>query len=128
MGERVPRLKLSTVKPVMVEALCYHEALRRLGYAPNEIYVSVDAGKMFVILKIDDSGNRFMVSVGKIAKVSPEIFKREWAAACDAWNNSPASELEKVFSGSVALANAFDLSAALVAKGFNRHVTRDGQN
>lgn len=112
----------------MVEALCYHEALRRLGYTPDEIYVGLTDGKMYVILKTTDAARRFVMTAGLLSDVSPENFKMEWRRSCDIWNRSPNSELMSVFARSFVYANAFDFTAALLAKGFDRHMGKARSN
>lgn len=124
MIERAPSLapvstSLSDVDPVMVEALCYHEALLRLKYEPGEIFVSMDEGTMIVVL--DVAGRRFFITVGPL-ELSRDAFRSAWQVACNAWNQSQQETRMATFEKSYAYRNALDFSAALLAKGFNRHL------
>jgi hypothetical protein len=117
----VSKRSLSEERPVVVEALCYHEALLRLGYEPDEIFVSLNKGDLFVVL--DVAGRRFFITVGPLT-LDNDTFKNTWRVACDTWNKSEQGVRQATFERSYAYRNAFDFSAALLAKGFDRHLKK----
>lgn len=119
--KRDVKLALSQVGPVMVEALCYHEALLRLGYVPGEIYVQLRDDDMCVVLVLGE--RRFTITAGPMSS-SNETFSKDWRKACEAWNGASQDELMATFSKSSVYRSAFNFSAALVAKGFDRHLTK----
>lgn len=106
----------------MVEALCYHEALLRLKYQPEEIFISMDNGTLIVVL--DVAGHRFFITVGPLEEMSRDAFKDAWRVACDVWNQSKQEVRVATFEKSFAYRNALDFSAALLAKGFDRHLAQ----
>lgn len=99
------------------EMLASHEALRKLGFLPGDIYVTVDpSGTAVVILKAQDL--EFNITCGSF-DAGAEEFARQWTEAVERWNNSmPAEEMDGIWRNSFAFANIAQLILALKQKGF----------
>lgn len=116
---------LSGLRPVFVEALCYHEALLRLGYEAEEIFVSPGDDILSVVLVVGDK--RFFIAVGPLIldnAFTRESFLKEWKIACDIWNKASDQNRWAVFEKSFVCGSALNFCAVLVLNGFDRHVKK----
>ena len=116
---------LSDLRPVLLEALCYHEALLRLSYEPEEIFVSPREGVLSVVLVVGD--RRFFITVGPLVlddTYTRESFLKEWDAACEVWNKASDSDRLAAFEKSFVYGASLDFCATLALKGFNRHMRK----
>jgi hypothetical protein len=106
------------VSEVIREALCLHEAFRRLGFPSEDIYVlGPQAGRIGVA--VQKTGKSFAVEVGQQCHLSDEAFEKLWDRAV-VWFNEEASEdeLQEMWENSKVLKNSTLLVSELQARGF----------
>lgn len=103
-------------KKTMEEALMAHEAFRRLGFPPDDIFVGLEDGQMLVVPVRGDL--RFNLEVGAF-----EGTREEWLAAWDlavqTWRAMPETECKEMWEASKVKAKGVDLVIAMVVKGFH---------
>lgn len=83
------RMQLGEFPRIIVEALCVHEAFRRLGYPSDDIYViygSPENPKHLSIL-VKWGQKEAYVNVG-VLDMSADEFKALWELAIPAWNGA----------------------------------------
>lgn len=117
--------------PLMKEALAVHEALRRLGFSPEEIRVALVDRCLKLIL--DAQGKRFVVDVGVFEGPEPEggltrWAQESWREAARLWNHDMTdAEHRAIWSGSEVYEKKVLFMALLRARGFEFHLGRDGE-
>jgi hypothetical protein len=134
------RIKTLPQLPVEIrEGLCFHEALRRLGFSADNIYagygvtdnapadrvflhgkragqpVPVDCG--CVILQLQDQGRVFTFDI-RAPALTARKFGRLWIRAAKLWNNSTEEESTPIWRDSWIYQHAAELVALLLDKGF----------
>lgn len=125
-------MKLSTIHPTFQEALGTHEAFRRCGFSPDDIFwhlnpdPSYPAGtdtfgkpgtrEMFVVLKTQ--GKDFSVNVGKV-RMSHEEWEVAWKAVCTAVLERKVSDsdFQVMWESSMAYRDKVGFVLAIGAKG-----------
>jgi hypothetical protein len=112
---------------VLVDTWAVHEALRRLGFASEDIFVHV-AGNgeaptsgpwLFVVLKTQ--GKEFSIDIGPLGKLSPEEALRTWHVFCEKWNTREFldSEAQRMYEARfLKRTSAAGLATGLLSKGF----------
>jgi hypothetical protein len=105
---------------IMREALAYHEAFRRLGFAPHEIYFYVhDRTPRIAGVLLKSQGLEFLCSIAQ-GDLSPDALQAQWKIAA-AWWNDPAtleSERQDIWLSSQVGRRSAAFMLALLAKGF----------
>lgn len=101
----------------MTNALTTHEALRRLGFAPEEIFVSLSGGIMFVIAK--RGGKEMAAAVGRQAGTQDEWIA-EWDVATVLWTRvMTEAQVRELYDQSEIKTRGVELLLALARKGFD---------
>ena len=103
--------------PAINEMLASHEALRKLGFEPDEIYVMLDSSNTAVVtLKAQDL--EFNITCGDFEGDADE-FSSQWSEAVGQWNKSMSTDtMNKIWKSSFVYANIAQLIMALKQKGF----------
>lgn len=113
-------MSLRDFHPHLLEALAVHEALRRCGLSPDDIYLGYAprGGALQVVLRAQ--GRQFVVDVAAPGDFSVDAggLRRAWEEAVAAWNGGEESERRTLWEGSKVYARGGDLVCALVSKGF----------
>ncbi len=111
-----------TLEQALNEALAVHEAFRRLGFPPEDIFVGADIEKLFVELR--SQGKTLLVTCGEGIYDQADI-ERLWEAKATAWNTTMTfEEREAIYRPSSVLKQAIKLLFALRIKGFVWTVVR----
>ena len=109
----------------MIEALCWHEAFRRLGYSADDIFVAT-AGHRFdaeskyngpaMIVQVIKCDKTFTIIVPDPDKQvgRDEVFSSLWAKAVEWWCNASDKEIRRYWNNSRPREKA-----ALLVKGLN---------
>lgn len=100
------------------ESLALHEALRRLNFAPDQIFVWLERGKMGMTVKRDGKQASFATGI----YLGPyEQWLEAWNAAVARWNDpaTPEVEREEVFRGSKTMRFKEYVVAAVLRAGFD---------
>lgn len=109
-------MKLAELPQVFREALAYHEAFRRIGFAPDQICVRFHEGAMAVVLKAD--GKTFTCAApGPLLDMDRPMFLREWARAVDTWTAATEAECALVWNESFVCNNSAAFTLALISQG-----------
>jgi len=102
------------IPPILLEALAVHEAFRRLGFTPDEIFIRPAPPRVYMLVR--RSGMEFAVDAGENT-VPMHEFGAAWTQAAEWWNAHPP-EGEAVWNSSRVRANVVGLITALVDSGF----------
>lgn len=92
-------MKLDSIHPALQAALGIHEALRRMGFLANNIYLHLSENKLSVVIRT--SGQDFGVQVGDFEK-SQEDLQCLWSEVATAYNDnliSPEDQLTCLHTG-----------------------------
>ena len=87
-------LTIDEIPQTAREALCLHEALRRLGFEPSDIYVAVvrdfevvTEGPGTIAVVLETQGQRFATcAYAPVADAA--VFLNEWASYAGWWNGA----------------------------------------
>lgn len=99
------------------ELLAIHEAFRKLGYPPDELFVATYAGG-YIQFVLQHQGKQFTIDIAQ--GQDPKAITEEWQKAVAWWNKEAAEEeRQAIYLGSVLLGEVGTVSLihALVAKG-----------
>lgn len=111
-----------TVPECIERQLAYWEALRRLGFPADEIYVAFHGDRLFT--ELHTAGGVFRIEVAYGVK-DRKGYEAAWRAACDAWNGGmPESERRRIYEG-LGHGWAAGLVTALLRKGIRAPRTAD---
>jgi hypothetical protein len=105
------------VLPAFREALAVHEAFRRLGFIPDQLFVTLDSeSQLFVILK--HRGQDFAVCCGELSLTEAE-FHEQWPALITAVNAGYMTEADmtSIWTNSYVYQNKVRFILAIKAKG-----------
>lgn len=104
--------------PLIVETWACHEALRRAGFASDDIYVIGDAGETGeVVVQLKAQGKEFNVVLGPRGMPLDE-FHAKWKQWCVDIQTIAEDELQQMWDSSHARKNVVPLVAALKMRGF----------
>lgn len=119
-----------TVDPDILKALhetiSFHEALRRIGYLPKDIFVQVApdrarAGKLsaFTLLRVRGLAEVNFTSGQFNTEAEAEEFERVWPKFVEHWNGDVmlAEDRRKIYESSFVVKNNFGLVSTLLRKG-----------
>ena len=118
---------LSHFPTPIIEALCAHEAFRRLNFSADEIFIGqTDAGQLLVVL--EHRGQKFTIDVVDHERETWEIlpdqeFAEVWSSAASVWNTLPPLEASRVYEQSEIRSKAVFLLAKLVQMGLYKAPT-----
>lgn len=102
------------------ELLALHEAFRKMGYPPGELFVATFKGDGAVQFVLRRGGQQFTVDVER--GLEPAKVLEEWARAVTWWNNNETSDADRsrIYKGSrlIGGGNTVSLIAALKMRGF----------
>lgn len=101
--------------PAIREALAVHEALRKLQFTPDEIFVRWSPEELHVVLKAQEKTFGIYVGVSDLAE---EEFRAQWRDAVAWWNTGNPKKLQRLWDSSHTAKNRMALTAALVDYGF----------
>lgn len=104
--------------PVTRELLAVHEAFRRLGFLPHELFISFGKApdeKPLLAFTLRTKNREYHIA---IAREWPEDFQQEWAAAVEWWNGLKGlEESMEIYCNSRVYKNSHALVADLKMKG-----------
>jgi hypothetical protein len=120
-------LKLSDLNPVFREALATFEAMRRFGFTPDQIYMSVGQRSLFCTVKSSIASESFSIRMGPMP-LSKEEFQAEWEKVCELWKNGTEKEHLRIWDHSVARTQTAQLLVLLKAKGIRVPIMQKGKN
>lgn len=113
--------RFAGLHPAWREALACHEALRRLGYDAEEIFLSRhDDGRLLLLIPRARYGLVVNPRGGggrDLAGRSPAELAAEWAAAAREWNEATPEEMDALFQGSAIRGRSLHLAMDLGHKG-----------
>lgn len=107
-------MKLSTLNPIFREALATHEAMRKLGFLPENIFASIGSGSLFV--EVETLGKRFSIRIGQMP-LSFEKFSAVWTEATHAYNSGSDDELYEIWDHSLIRRELPKIMAKMKEKG-----------
>lgn len=119
------------IDPTIREWLFAREVMRRIGFAPDEIFFAVHpVGKMIengvhvnynkptIVLRVEAQGLEFNWTIGP-TEVPNEQLESCFERACDDWNNGcNGPEIDQAFKSSKPFRQAIPVMQAMVTKGF----------
>lgn len=101
--------------PILREALAAHEVFRKLGFAPDEIFLRPQPSELFVTVQRADK--EFNLSLGAHDLDMVAVIK-QWADATAWWNTGDNGERQDLFERSEVRKNVVLIIVALTEKGF----------
>lgn len=111
-------MKLDDYPTAIKEGLAYHEAFRRLGFPPDDIYFATYASN-HVQIQLKSDGKTFRVDLGMFpARFSQEEIGQMWAKAVELWNTADSAEAMSIWNFSHAKNQAVGLLMRMQEKGF----------
>jgi hypothetical protein len=104
--------------PMVAETWACFEALRRAGFASDDIYVIGDAGENGeVVVQLRAQGKEFNVVLGP-SGMPVEEFHAKWTQFCADVQTISEVELQEMWDSSHARRNVVQLVASLKVRGF----------
>ncbi len=112
------------IHPMIRECLATHELFRKMGYEPEDIFVSIPPDKSFgVTVKVGPGKDDFAtVRISRDAQnyLSPERIVEEWEEARKYWNGlMPDEEMDHIYNTSMARERSAQILEAILALGFD---------
>lgn len=111
-------MKYKDIHPTIRQAIGCHEGLRKLGFVPDDIFVSLNPdATMLVVLKTQ--GKQFAITVGLVRGVARETWQAMWSTSATAVRDGSLSQpdLDRIWRESLTHKRAFDFIAAIQSKG-----------
>jgi hypothetical protein len=97
--------RLSDLHPIWREALACYEALRRLGFSPEDIFLSRhEDGRMMLLVRSARYGLIVNLAAGDAAELRDlphDELTAEWARAAVLWNGASREETAEVYKNSL---------------------------
>lgn len=123
--------RLVEVHPIWREGLACFEALRRLGFVADDIYMSRhDDGRMMLV--VESVGYALVVNLRGGGAGAGEFAKRplgevfaEWEVAANLWNSATDAERSVLFEASMIREYCAELVVDFLAKGLSIPATCD---
>lgn len=104
--------------PALRELLCAHEALRRYGFLPEELFVEwCPHGAVYVVVRPADALGEFRLGPRQVQDTQ-DAFHDAWHAAVETWNALPQHVADEIYTRSFVAHNAAALTTALLTRGF----------
>ena len=120
------------IHPSLRQAIGNFEGFRKLGFAPDDLYVILAASPLlpesqlmvFMALRLED--REFSIECGPWEKSEDQAFPERWIALCEAWNAGQVSQddMDRIWHESAAHLRAVEMGMGLIAKGFQ--IPEDG--
>ena len=112
--------RLKDIPPMFREALCIFSAFRKLGFAPEEIFLAkgLDMSKVPSLLmgiRIDDRD--FFVSIAPCSLSDDEVASI-WRRAIEIYKNTSQKEAQKLWETSKIKKESIEFVTAILRKGF----------
>ena len=122
---------LADLDPVTAEALACHEALGRLGFVADEIFLvlalagnpeyaiypaGLAMGDLAVHVELRAQGEEFTITVGAVPGGADD-FERRWPAVIETWKAAPRADVLALWERSVIKQRALELVLGLQHKG-----------
>jgi hypothetical protein len=101
------------------EMVAVHEALRKLGFRPDDIFATANAGGHVGIL-LRAQGLEFMVACGHLLDLTEESFTALWDTATQNFNREvyDPADLTRMYEQSWVYKHRTEFVAGLLLKGF----------
>lgn len=120
---------LSGLHPIWMEALACYESLRRLGFCPDDIYLSRhDDGRMMLVVQSARYGLVVNLAEGDAADFGgrplDDLFG-EWQVAAALWNEAAADETQELYASSLIRRQSTKMVVDLVSHGITMPATCD---
>lgn len=113
-------MKIADIDPAILEWLCAHEAMRRIGFAAADLYFAYHPSGV-VSLVLLTQGKVFAWTVGNIPDATTTQVQKAHGDACAFWIATPDDDEARVaaWKSSIALRDSVGLLIALQDKGFD---------
>ena len=118
------------IHPSLRRWLGGYEALRKLGYRPDEISIAIGKeppapGRMVCFVRLLEGEREFLMNAGPI-DMDTILFSGEFTRVAEAVNSGAVSQivLDRIWHESEPYRNTVGFVAALMAKGFNPQARR----
>lgn len=110
------------------EALAIHEALRRIGYPAEDIFINPEEEQNSLNVVAKDGDKMFTVAVGKLNCPLP-MFSALWEQSIHWWNDPQNKvEVNQIYEKSHVKSEAVELLLALVVKGMKVNGSQAGKS
>lgn len=113
-----------SVAAALNETVSFHEALRRLGYRSEDIFVqcapdAARSGKPSAFTLLRASGLSAVTLTSGIFEIQAEVeeFEREWPSFAQRWNSDPTLNRDVIYEKSFVRRGGASLITLLVNKG-----------
>jgi len=104
------------------EALCIHEAFRKMGYPSEEIFIGFAGSNsnkgILVQVILKSEGKQFACDVLVVKGVPTDKLVETWKRSAHLWNTSSDSQKMKLWNTSIVRKDSVGFVASLVLKGF----------
>lgn len=121
--------RLSELHPIWREALACYESLRRVGFCPDDIYLSRhDDGRMMLVVQSARYGLVVNLAAGNSAELGArpiDELSGEWQAAANLWNEAAADETQELYANSLIRRHSSKMVVDLVSHGITMPATCD---
>lgn len=117
-------MKLTDLRIELQEMLCAHEAFRRLGFAPDDIYIGVGLDPKYgegpqVFVELHVHGTQFNLRTCDLW-CDEAALVIEWPAAVLLWNDpAQADACQTIWDQSEIRARSVELTVAVLGKGIS---------
>jgi len=114
----IESLTIKSMEPAVREAICYHEAFRRLGFLPDDIWVGTNSTGQ-VTVELHAQGKVFTTIAGVCESAKDEqLFGVLWLKAMHLVIESTDEELQEIWESSFVKKNFIDFAKSMWEKGF----------
>lgn len=104
------------------EGLAYHEAFRKMGFPPEEIFFGHTDGSdgqgIAIAIVLQAQGKRFTCTIHTGLQEPLKQVQDRWSAATAAWNVADDDELDAIWTKSEVCRRKVEFIAAMQARGF----------
>lgn len=101
--------------------LAVHEALRRMGFDPSEIFVAYNHGKPMTVVKAQDKTFLPDYTTGPNTEIPKDAaaYEDAWVTAVEAWNDKLTDdERQAIYNKYMSRERFISLTVALIHRGF----------
>jgi len=125
-------MKLADVDDRLLEALCLHEMLRRLGFTADHVFImlaragnpesaifpkGLELGDLALFVQLKAQDKEYNVLMGALP-CSEHGFAKAWGEAVEIFNKAPRTETDPLWDRSLIVKRSATVVTDLVAKGF----------